>query len=78
MMNEDDAQINCILDYNESKIELKEYSNFKNFEPTSIYNYFFHYTIDSEGNVDDIILDNADKIFNTSKNFSNIIFRVFI
>ena len=61
LMNEDDAQINCILDYNESKIELKEYSNFKNFEPTSIYNYFFHYTIDSEGNVDDIILDNTDK-----------------
>lgn len=57
LMNEDDAQINCILDYNESKIELKEYSNFKNFEPTSIYNYFFHYTIDSEGNVDDIIFD---------------------
>lgn len=61
LMNEDDAQINCILDYNESKIELKEYSNFKNFEPTSVYNYFFHYTIDSEGNVDDIILDNTDK-----------------
>ena len=61
LMNEDDAQINCILDYNESKIELKEYSNFKNFEPTSIYNYFFQYTIDSEGNVDDIILDNTDK-----------------
>lgn len=57
LMNEDDAQINCILDYNESKIELKEYSNFKNFEPTSIYNYFFHYTIDSEGNVDDVIYD---------------------
>ena len=57
LMNEDDAQINCILDYNESKIELKEYSNFKNFEPTSIYNYFFHYTIDSEGNVDDVIFD---------------------
>lgn len=57
LMNEDDAQINCILDYNESKIELKEYSNFKNFEPTVIYNYYFHYTLDDEGNVDDVIFD---------------------
>lgn len=57
LMNEDDAQINCTLDYNERKIELKEYSNFKNFEPTSIYNYYFHYTLDSEGNVDDVIFD---------------------
>lgn len=57
LMNEDDAQINCILDYNESKIELKEYSNFKNFEPTVIYNHYFHYTLDDEGNVDDVIFD---------------------
>lgn len=57
LMNEDDAQINCILDYNESKIELKEYSNFKNFEPTAIYNYYFHYTLDDEGDVDDVIFD---------------------
>ncbi len=57
LMNEDDAQINCTLDYNESKIELKEYSNFKNFEPTVIYNHYFHYTLDDEGNVDDVIFD---------------------
>lgn len=57
LMNEDDAQINCILDYNESKIELKEYSNFKNFEPTVIYNHYFHYTLDDEGDVDDVIFD---------------------
>lgn len=57
LMNEEDAQINCILDYNESKIELKEYSNFKNFEPTVIYNHYFHYTLDDEGNVDDVIFD---------------------
>ena len=57
VMDEEDSQIDCILYYDENKIELKEYSNFKNFEPTVIYNHYLHYTLDDEGNVDDVIFD---------------------
>ena len=50
----------CMFDYDEKEIELNVYSNFENTEPTSVNTYHFHYTLDSEGNVDDVIIDDIN------------------
>ena len=54
-----DSIINCICDDENKEIIVTEYSDFKNTESTRQKTYHFHYTLDSEGNVDDVIFDNT-------------------
>ena len=61
LIESDDSIGICMFDYDENDIELNVYSNFENTEPTSVNTYHFHYTLDSEGNVDDVILDNTSE-----------------
>ena len=53
----DDCDIICSLDINEKTLIIEVYGNFKNTEPTYWKTHHFHYTLDSDGNVDDVILD---------------------
>ena len=61
MSKADDVNIDCLLYYDEQEIEIKEYADFKNTEPTDIKTYHFHYTLDDEGNVDDVVFDYTEK-----------------
>ena len=53
----DDCDIICSLDYDEKTIVIEVYGDLKNTEPTYWKTHHFHYTLDSEGNVDDVIFD---------------------
>ena len=53
----DDCDIICSLDINEKTLKIEVYGNFKNTEPTYWKTHHFHYTLDSDGNVDEVILD---------------------
>ena len=52
-----DERIDCVLYYDENKIVFNHYFEFKNNEPTKCNTYYFHYLLDDEGNVYDIIFE---------------------
>ena len=49
----------CSLNRKDKEIIVEVYGNFKNTEPTYWTTHHFHYTLDDEGNVDDIIFDHT-------------------
>ncbi len=51
----------CMFDYDEKTLEVTVYSNFENTEPINCNTHHFHYTLDSDGNVDDVIFDYTDE-----------------
>ena len=51
----------CSLNRKDKEIIVEVYGNFKNTEPTYWTTHHFHYTLDDEGNVDDIVFDHTDK-----------------
>lgn len=53
----DDSEINCILSIDDKKIEITEMGDFNLGEPGYIFYHHFHYVLDDEGNVDDVIFD---------------------
>ena len=55
----EDCRSNCLLNLEENNIKVEVYGNFENTEPTYWKTYHFHYTLDNEGNVDDVIFDNT-------------------
>ena len=57
----DDCESDCLLNFEEQKLEVEVYGEFENTEPTKGKTYHFHYTLDSEGNVDDVIFDNTSE-----------------
>ena len=53
----EDCESNCMLNREKQEIIVEVYGNFENTEPTYQNNHYFHYTLDSDGNVDDVMLD---------------------
>lgn len=53
----EDCSSNCLLNSEEKEVVVEVYGNFKNTEPTYWKTHHFHYTLDGEGNVDDVIFD---------------------
>lgn len=53
----EDAFTSCSIDYEKLLLDIEEAGNFVAGEPGYIYYHHFHYTLDEEGNVDDIIFD---------------------
>ena len=56
----EDCESMCSLYRKDREIVVEVYGNFKNTEPTYWTKHHFHYTLDDEGNVDDIIFDHTD------------------
>ena len=57
----EDCESMCSLNRKDKEIIVEVYGNFKNTEPTYWTTHHFHYTLDDEGNVDDIVFDHTDK-----------------
>ena len=57
LMISDDCESDCLLNQEEQKLTVEVYGDFKNTEPTKGNPHHFHYTLDSEGNVDDVKFD---------------------
>ena len=57
----EDCESMCSLYRKDKEIIVEVYGNFKNTEPTFWTKHHFHYTLDDEGNVDDIVFDHTDK-----------------
>lgn len=57
MIESEDCESNCLLNNEERYLTVEVYGNFKNTEPTYQMTHHFKYTLDEEGNVDDIIFD---------------------
>ena len=57
----EDCESMCSLYRKDKEIIVEVYGNFKNTEPTFWAKHHFHYTLDDEGNVDDIVFDHTDK-----------------
>ena len=57
----EDCESMCLLYRKDKEIIVEVYGNFKNTEPTFWTKHHFHYTLDDEGNVDDIVFDHTDK-----------------
>ena len=57
----EDCESMCSLNRKDKEIIVEVYGNFKNTEPTYWTTQHFHYTLDDEGNVDDIVFDHTDK-----------------
>ena len=53
----DDSTVNCMLNYEDNSVAVEVYGNFKNTEPTYWTTHHFKYTLDKDGNVDDVIFD---------------------
>ncbi len=53
----DDCEVNCSLDDVNKKVTIEVYGNFENTEPTYWNTHHFTYTLDSDGNIDDVIYD---------------------
>lgn len=51
----------CSLNRKDKEIIVEVYGNFKNTEPTYWTTHHFNYTLDEEGNVDDVVFDHTDK-----------------
>lgn len=56
-INVEDCDIGCLLFDDEKRIEITEAGNYNLGEPGYILYHHFHYTLDDEGNVDDVIFD---------------------
>ena len=54
----DDCKSECFIDELEHNITLVVYGNFKNNEPRYWKTHYFRYTLDNDGNVDDVIFEN--------------------
>ena len=57
----DDCESDCLLNIDNKEIMVEVYGNFKNTEPTCGKTHHFHYTLDDDGNVDDVIFDYTEK-----------------
>ena len=57
----EDCESNCLLNREKQEITVEVYGNFENTEPTYQNTHHFHYTIDSDGNVDDVIFDYTEQ-----------------
>ncbi len=57
----EDCESNCLLNREKQEITVEVYGNFENTEPTYQNNHHFHYTLDSEGNVDDVVFDYTEE-----------------
>ena len=57
----DDCKVNCLIVYQEKILKVEVYGNFKNTEPTYWITHHFHYTLDDEGNVDDVIFNYTEE-----------------
>ena len=53
----DDSTVNCMLNYEDNSVAVEVYGNFKNTEPTYWTTHHFKYTLDKDGNVDDVTFD---------------------
>ena len=53
----EDCNSNYLLNSEKKEVVVEVYGNFKNTEPTYWKTHHFHYTLDSDGNVDDVIFD---------------------
>lgn len=53
----EDSSVNCGIDDDALQLSVNEAGDFIAGEPGYIYYHHFHYTLDEEGNVDDIIFD---------------------
>ena len=53
----EDCNNNCLLNSEEKEVVVEVYGDLKNTEPTYWKTHHFHYTLDSDGNVDDVIFD---------------------
>ena len=57
----EDCESNCMLNREKQEIIVEVYGNFENTEPTYQNNHHFHYTLDSDGNVDDVVFDYTEE-----------------
>ena len=57
----EDCKVDCSIEYKEQNLIVEVYGNFENTEPTYWKTYHFHYTLDDEGNVDDVIFDSTSE-----------------
>ena len=57
----EDCESNCLLNRDKQEITVEVYGNFENTEPTYQNTHHFHYTIDNDGNVDDVVFDYTDE-----------------
>ena len=61
LIESEDCVSVCMFDYDEKTLEVTVYSNFENTEPTNCNTHHFHYTLDSDGNVDDVVFDYTEE-----------------
>ena len=61
LVESEDCESNCLLNREDKEITVEVYGNFKNTEPTYWTTHHFHYTLDDEGNVDDVVFDYTEK-----------------
>ena len=59
--DDDDILVNCNYDNENNEIIVIAYSGFKNTEPTHQSTHHFHYTLDSDGNVADVVFDYTEE-----------------
>ena len=57
----EDCESNCLLNREKQEITVEVYGNFENTEPTYQNTHHFHYTLDSDGNVDDVVFDYTEE-----------------
>ena len=57
----EDCESNCLLNHDKQEITVEVYGNFENIEPTYQNTHHFRYTLDSNGNVDDVIFDYTEE-----------------
>ena len=57
----EDCESNCMLNREKQEITVEVYGNFENTEPTYQNTHHFHYTLDSDGNVDDVVFDYTEE-----------------
>ena len=61
LVESEDCESDCLLNREDKEITVEIYGNFKNTEPTYWTTHHFHYTLDDEGNVDDVVFDYTEK-----------------
>ena len=53
----EDCSIDCLLKRDEKQFIIDVYGNYESFEPTYWKKHYFHYMLDENGNVNDVIFD---------------------
>ena len=61
LIESEDCESNCLLNREDENITIEVFGNFKNTEPTYWTTHHFKYTLDDEGNVDDIIFEYTEQ-----------------